>query len=396
MGVLKVKTEDGFLPVGGGGSGITAAEKALILSLFRNAAYTADMSATISRLESLWSGSGDEPDAPVEPDDPVIPVYTVTNNLTGVTNSNRQTEVTEGFYSASLSWEDGYELSSIVITMGGVDITDQVYGEGSILITEVTGNIVITAVAEKPASVAMSAVFTPDSTKLYSDNGSTQLLSKNYIPGVQSLHQTETETTVTIRLTNNTESDISGTAYVGEMDEYLAKTNAAAAYNAKVGTSATIGAGRSVEFTYTLGAGQYLYGAPHRNADVSVTGAMNIHEPVAEIETATATADAWTMYSDDGSTTLESRTYIKGVYTTEVFAEDTVIRVSVPGAVSIGKSYFGCCNPSSPNTVYYAVTKFQNGSSVAEGAIAVYEYTVKAGYAFIWAGFGGAVYIERV
>ena len=74
-------------------------------------------------------------------------VYTVTNNLTNVTNSNAQTEVTDGFYSATLTVADGYSMQSVVITMGGVDVTDSVYGDGSILITAVTGDIVITAVA---------------------------------------------------------------------------------------------------------------------------------------------------------------------------------------------------------------------------------------------------------
>ena len=76
-------------------------------------------------------------------------VYTVTNNLTNVTSSNAQTEVTDGFYSATLTVADGNVLNSITITMGGVDITDSVYGDGSILISEVTGDIVITAVAGK-------------------------------------------------------------------------------------------------------------------------------------------------------------------------------------------------------------------------------------------------------
>ena len=76
-------------------------------------------------------------------------VYTVTNNLTNVTNSNAQTEVTDGFYSATLTVADGNVLNSITITMGGVDITDSVYGDGSILISDVTGDIVITAVAGK-------------------------------------------------------------------------------------------------------------------------------------------------------------------------------------------------------------------------------------------------------
>lgn len=44
-------------------SGVSTTEKNLLLSLFQNAAYTADMSATIAQLETLWSGS----DEPVEP-----------------------------------------------------------------------------------------------------------------------------------------------------------------------------------------------------------------------------------------------------------------------------------------------------------------------------------------
>lgn len=43
-----------------GGIGIT--EKSLILTLFKNAAYTADMSATIAQLETLWSGTEEPAD----------------------------------------------------------------------------------------------------------------------------------------------------------------------------------------------------------------------------------------------------------------------------------------------------------------------------------------------
>ena len=124
--------------------GISDTEKRLMLSLFKNAAYTANMSATIARLEALWSGN-----VPDVPDEPVGTVYTVTNNLTNVTNSNPQTEVTEGFYSATLRAEDGYTIEA-TITMGGVDITANVFTAetGTILITAVTGNIVITATAK--------------------------------------------------------------------------------------------------------------------------------------------------------------------------------------------------------------------------------------------------------
>lgn len=105
----------------------------------------------------------------------VAQTYTVTNNLTNVTNSNAQTEVTDGFYSATLAVPDGYSMQSIMITMGGIDITSDVYTEdGTILITEVTGDIVITATAElASAPVIYQLSNTPRTVNadLYEDTG---------------------------------------------------------------------------------------------------------------------------------------------------------------------------------------------------------------------------------
>lgn len=169
MGVLKVKTEDGFLPVGGGGSGITAAEKALILSLLRNAAYTADMRIPLAQLESLWSG-GDEP---VSPDVPVVIKYKVTNNLTNVSTTNAAATIEQGaIYVASLSADDGYEISGVTVTMGGEDVTATCYADGAISIPSVTGDIVITAVAEVPASADWSIVYCQDGSDPYDLNNS--------------------------------------------------------------------------------------------------------------------------------------------------------------------------------------------------------------------------------
>ena len=73
--------------------------------------------------------------------------YNVTNNLTNVTNNNSDTTAS-GYYSAKLSAPDGYDMT-VAITMGGVDVTEDVYSaDGSILITTVTGDIVITATAQ--------------------------------------------------------------------------------------------------------------------------------------------------------------------------------------------------------------------------------------------------------
>lgn len=76
--------------------------------------------------------------------------YTVTNNLTNCTSSNSETRIVSGnAYSATISANDGYTLSSIVVTMGGVDITSSAVSGGAISIASVSGNIVITAVAEE-------------------------------------------------------------------------------------------------------------------------------------------------------------------------------------------------------------------------------------------------------
>ncbi len=80
----------------------------------------------------------------------IITTYKVTNNLTNVSNSNSAvTAKTGDSYTATLTVTAG-EIKSVVVTMGGVDITSTAYSNGVISIASVTGNIVITAVAEVP------------------------------------------------------------------------------------------------------------------------------------------------------------------------------------------------------------------------------------------------------
>lgn len=80
----------------------------------------------------------------------IVFTYSVTNTLTGATNSNSATTATGGAsYSGTLSATTGYTMTgaTVSVTMGGVDVTSTVYSNGAISISEVTGNIVITAVA---------------------------------------------------------------------------------------------------------------------------------------------------------------------------------------------------------------------------------------------------------
>lgn len=76
--------------------------------------------------------------------------YSVIKELTNCTISNSAKTVVEGeSYSATITANDGYELSSVKVTMGGTDISASAVSGGNISIAEVTGNIVITAVAEE-------------------------------------------------------------------------------------------------------------------------------------------------------------------------------------------------------------------------------------------------------
>ena len=74
----------------------------------------------------------------------------VTYALTNAASSNTASIVNDGdSYTTILSANSGYALSSVTITMGGIDITDSVYsaGTGTVSIPAVTGNVVITAAA---------------------------------------------------------------------------------------------------------------------------------------------------------------------------------------------------------------------------------------------------------
>lgn len=77
-------------------------------------------------------------------------VFVVNNALTNVTSSNTTLTITEGTsYTTTLTANDGFKIDSVIVKMGGVDITSTAYTNGVITIAEVTGDIIITAVAVK-------------------------------------------------------------------------------------------------------------------------------------------------------------------------------------------------------------------------------------------------------
>lgn len=82
----------------------------------------------------------------------------ISKNLTGCTISNATSQVDYGeAYTATVTPESGKTLDSIVVTMGGVDITSTAVIGGVISIPKVTGAVTITAVASVP-SIAYSVV----------------------------------------------------------------------------------------------------------------------------------------------------------------------------------------------------------------------------------------------
>ena len=79
---------------------------------------------------------------------------TITKNLTGCTISNAASQVEYGeAYTATIAADSGKVLDSVVIKMGGVDITATAYsaGSGEINIAKVTGAVTITAAASVPS-----------------------------------------------------------------------------------------------------------------------------------------------------------------------------------------------------------------------------------------------------
>ena len=75
--------------------------------------------------------------------------YSITNVLTQCKNSNTNATLKKGSrYTATITPNSGYIIKSISVTMGGTNITSSAVSNNTITIQEVTGNVVITAIAE--------------------------------------------------------------------------------------------------------------------------------------------------------------------------------------------------------------------------------------------------------
>lgn len=123
--------------------------------------------------------------------------YAITNNLTYSSNDNSATEIIEGnSYIANINANSGYELSSVVVSMGGEDITSSCYSNGVINIASVTGNIVITAIA--------NIIVTPSTEPVLTWNYNNNVAGNGYGAITMSVGATEDEGSYDIKYADNT------------------------------------------------------------------------------------------------------------------------------------------------------------------------------------------------
>lgn len=129
---------------------------------------------------------------------PTVNTYTITNTLSNCISSNSATSVEEGSsYSAIISASDGYAISSITVTMGGTDITSTAVNNNTISISNVTGNIVITATAEVDGINVIWTKGTKIDKTTGAESSSNAYEASNYI-------EVDSTKTYTIELTDTT------------------------------------------------------------------------------------------------------------------------------------------------------------------------------------------------
>lgn len=146
-------------PLASSDSGLTDEVRASMLAVLKKAQYISDVSEDFNVLEANFA------------------VLYIKNNLTNVTSDNSAKSTIAGSeYSTIITPVDGYTITTVTVVMDDVDITDDVYSNGNITIPEVTGNVIITAVA-----YGVSASISSDYNlrTIYADAGSNVLYKQN-------------------------------------------------------------------------------------------------------------------------------------------------------------------------------------------------------------------------
>lgn len=143
--------------------------------------------------------------------------YTITYNLSNCISSNNNTIINKGdSYTASISPNSNYTMSGITVMMSETDVTSTVVNNYTINITNVTGNIVITATATQTSS----GEDVPQDGLLYSLSSETTFTGSNYIDTGVQLFASDTDWTIFIdyQLADTTQANKQLFTCVGEND----------------------------------------------------------------------------------------------------------------------------------------------------------------------------------
>lgn len=134
--------------------------------------------------------------------------YTITYNLTNVTSSDTSTSIIENHsYTTDLIVNNGCTMSTVKITMGGIDITNNVLTDDFIAIGSVTGNIVITATA-----TLNNYTITNTLTKVTNSNTATSINHGSQYSATLTPTSGYKLSSVTVKMSG---TDITSTAYSG-------------------------------------------------------------------------------------------------------------------------------------------------------------------------------------
>ena len=134
--------------------------------------------------------------------------YSIINNLNNATTNNVSGSIEESSsYSATITANAGYTISSITVTMNGVDITSSVVSGNNINISNVTGNIIITA-----NTSIITYTITNNLTNCTTNNNSNTISYNSSYSSVISANRGYEISSITVTMggTNITSSAVSG------------------------------------------------------------------------------------------------------------------------------------------------------------------------------------------
>lgn len=299
--------------------------------------------------------------------------YSITYNLTNVQCSNMVSSVIKNSsFSTKLLLEENYSISNLTVVMGNNDVTQNAYSDGSISITEVTGDVIITVTASIPEQLELYSAAAGTNISYYSDDNQAELISsQNYGTYAQTKKITHVDTPVRIVLKNNTDSDVKlGDIYAGSRkaydppkDIYISVVRAE-----KIKTNITIGAGKSITFEYTVKSGCRLCFSHNSSIDYTVYGTFTDKDFGTELSTTTVSTTTYKAYSDDGATLLKQGYYYTGNATVDDLTNTEVFIVINPTEeVSIDGIIIGSYTQDKDTIIKNAVQTWDGTAKIQPG-----------------------------